>query len=714
MKSKKASLHKSDGVRSVSMFSIIKQGLVLALPFIMVGSLILILRNFPVEAYQQALNAAWNGKLEELLVQIYNATLGILSFVLLATISYSYAKAKAKDKERSIVYPILAICCYLTFIKWGETPSLTTLFGPECIFTAIVISLGSSSLFRLVSSKGKNVFKQYSPGSDTDFNMITGVILPVIIVIAIFAVLRIVLIAAFGDVDIQRFGSDLIERIFKNFGANIGSAVLLVLTIQILWFLGMHGSNMVDEAVYNIFQSGMQTNQDLMAAGAAPTEIFTKTFLDSFVFMGGCGTAICLVIAILVVSRTKHNRKLAKFGFLPVLFNINEFIIYGLPVVFNVYLLVPFLLTPVVLTLVSGLAVMSGLVPISTNTVDWTSPALLSGYAATGSFAGSVLQAVNIAIGVLIYIPFIKRMERKQSETLKQDVKELTKMVMNDEETGKVGLLLEDKGALAPVARMLVLDLRYALEHGELEMFYQPQVCYDGTVYGIEALLRWNYPGVGYLYPPLIIQLAQEDNLLDELDLWIFEQTCKVAQTIAQKYQSAMEVSVNMLPMQLEKDVFFEKIKAIYKNYDLKNIRFAIEITEKMALNMAQSMLDRLDELGELGIGIIMDDFGMGHSSMVYLQNNKICAIKLDKQLTQHLSHNERAHKIVYSVNKLSKKLGVRILAEYVETAEQKEKLYELGCTIYQGYLYSKAVSFEELERFFKKYNMCTKENKEE
>ena len=110
-------------------------------------------------------------------------------------------------------------------------------------------------------------------------------------------------------------------------------------------------------------------NQALEAAGQTPTEIYTKSFLDTFVMMGGCGTCLCLVIAVLVAGRQPSNRRLAKLAAAPVLFNINELMVFGLPLVLNPTLLIPFLLVPLMATCTSSLAVVLGLVPVTTHAV---------------------------------------------------------------------------------------------------------------------------------------------------------------------------------------------------------------------------------------------------------------------------------------------------------------------------------------------------------
>ncbi|MGI6152567.1 MAG: PTS sugar transporter subunit IIC/EAL domain-containing protein [Christensenellaceae bacterium] len=679
-------------------FSILKKGLAAAIPFIMTGSIVLILNSFPLEAYQTWLEGAWDGHLRELFLTIYDGSLGILSLVLLLSMGYYYGRYK--DQRRLGIYPILAVCSYVAFVGWQADEGPAVIFGHSWIFIAICVALLSGVFFRFLATRGRRLFKQYSAGADADFNVIIDCVVPAAIVIATFGAAHMLLTLALGDVSLNEAASLLFEALFANLGANLGSALLFVTFVDGLWFMGLHGSNMLDQVAFGTFESGMEINQVLVAAGEAPTEIFTKTFLDSFVMMGGCGTVLCLVIAVLIGAKMKNNRKLVKLGALPAIFNINEMILFGLPVIFNRYLLIPFILVPVVLTLTSGLATMAGWVPIAVNTVGWTTPPIFSGYVATGSYAGSILQAVNIAIGVLLYLPFIRMSERHQMKSLKKNIAGLTRLLMEHEEYGNTRSLINDSGPHASIARSLALDLRNAIANDELEMFYQVQVRYDNTIYGAEALLRWNHPTGGYIYPPLIIRLAQEDGFLDELDNWIFDQVCKDAQALGKKYEQPMEISVNMLPSQLENPDFYDNIKQIYEKYSYGNVKLALEMTEQVALVVTPMMQQTLDKIEALGMDLIMDDFGMGHSSMTYMQAHDLAAIKLDGKLVSDILKNQRSSDIVSSISSLTAKMGVKLFAEYVETEEQKERLAELGCFIYQGYLFSKPLPFEEFVEY--------------
>lgn len=695
---KKWTRHGAFGLEDSILLSSLRQGVVLAIPFLMAGSIALVLNSFPVAEYQAFLDTFLGGGVRELLILIDNSTLNVLSMLLLITISYNYGRNR--DRDRAVLYPLVALCSYVACVYKGEGTSPLEIFSPPWLFTVIVVSLGSSVLFRCLVKIKPLRNRQYTEGADVLFNRAITVIWPAVLVVTLFAAVNVLLSHLLGTTALHNVASDLFRKLFSSVGRNFGGALLFVLSIHVLWFFGIHGSNVLDGVARQFFESGITVNQRLVEQGSAPTEIYSKTFLDTFVLMGGCGTTLCLVIAMLLVCRSKSNRRLARIGAFPVFFNVSELMVFGLPVVLNPVMLLPFLLTPLVLTGISGLACAVGLVPVVVNPVEWTTPALISGYVATGSIAGSVLQLVNIAVGVFLYLPFVRLAEKRQSRLVDANIHALTDLIREGEENGVLPSLLTLGGRLGTTAKMLASDLRHAARHGGLELYYQPQMQGDGIPFGGEALLRWKHPSAGFLYPPLIIALAREDHFLDELGLLLIEQTCRDIGRLEASCPSPLHISINITPDQLNHPSFTAEVRKLVNQYRIPAGRLGFEITEQVALSSSPAIHQRLTELREAGIPLIMDDFGMGHGSMAYLQNAEFALVKLDGSLVRPILTNERSENIVRSIQILADSLGFRLLAEYVETPEQRDRLAQLGCTLYQGYLYSPAIPLDEFVAF--------------
>lgn len=678
----------------------IKQGLTLAIPFLIMGSFALLIKSFPIDSYQKFLLHLLDGNVLLLLEIIYNITLGSLAFILMITISMSYARLMGDQEE--IFYPLTAITSYIGFCGSIYYDS-EYIFGAEWVFTAMCITLFSCWMLHIGILHVKKLEKIHTIGADYIFNISMQNLGPVIVIILFFIFFGMLLRTQNGDINITNFGSYVFLQIFAHLGNGLTSALLYVFCSHFLWFFGIHGTNTLEAVARRLFEQGVLMNQQLISLGKVPTQIFSKTFLDVFVFIGGCGSAVCLILALFIMAKKNHNKKLVKIAGVSVLFNISEVLIFGFPVIFNLVMLIPFILTPLVLTLISSAAMYLGLVPMVSHSVEWTVPFIISGYKATGSVAGSILQIINVAVGILIYIPFVKISEEKQSQEFQEEVKRMEKDMVKGEEIGVIPEFLSNAYDLRFSAHTLTLDLKNAMQRGDVTLYYQVQKRADGTLYGVEALLRWKHPVVGYLSPPLLINLANEGHFLDQLGYYIIEMACRDAEQIHAWYNQPMHISVNISPKQLEREDFVEQVLSIIEKYSLGNKKIILEITERVVLNTSEVQNEKLARFRESGLGISLDDFGMGHGSMTYLQNNCFDEVKLDGSLVRQLVGNVRSQEIVAGIIKMAKSLNFHVVAEYVETEEQVELLLALGCHIYQGYYYGKPQKLEEFKRTFLK-----------
>lgn len=672
----------------------IKQGMILAIPAIMTGSVALVILNLPIKIYQEYIASLFNGEILNILTFINDSTLGIISLIILLTISYSYGKIYGS--KYTVLVPIVAMCSFLVFSHGSEIDSYVEIFKTKWLFTAIIVSITSSMLFVKLTESFITSVKFHTEGADADFNMVVSAIIPFIIVVFLFSILRVIVINLIGSSNFQDIFYNLFSNIFKHMGRNLMSALLFIFLMHFMWFFGIHGSNVLDTVAKNLFENSMAININLVNNNQLPTEIFTKTFFDTMVLFGGCGALLCLVIAIFLSEKRINVRKLAKIASIPALFNINEMLVFGIPIVFNYIMFIPFIITPLILTITSYVAMSTGIVPCTISNVEWTVPIFLSGYMATDSIRGSLLQLFNLCVGVMIYIPFIKMSQNRYIHMFKNNIENLTNLVKKCELTGEQPNILNHSGKIGSISKMLASDLKFAMKKEEIELFYQPQVNYDGVIVGAEGLLRWRHSIGGFIYPPLVILLAKEEGFLDELGEYIINKACIDLKKSENLLVNPIKFSVNISPDQLNDPNLPEQIKNIIENNNINPNMLGIEITEQVALSGSQIIIDRINKIHDLGIKIIMDDFGMGHSSLVYLQNNNFDIVKLDGSLVKEILTNKRSSEIIISIVNLSKNLDFDIIVEYVENLSQRDKLYGLGCEIYQGYYYSKAIPFEE------------------
>lgn len=676
----------------------VRQGLTIAIPVLILGSFALLFRNFPSDSYQTFLVSWMDGMLSTLLDTIYNISLNSLALVLSITISLSYGMLSEPD--RFLIYPLVAVCSFLAFCG-GISGQNDYIFNAEWVFTAMCITLLSCSLFRRILLFCSRFEKLHTIGAEYLFNLSIQSLLPVSAVISVFTLSGYLLRMAWGSNNITNFGSFLFLRMFGGLSGNIIGILLYVVITHLLWFMGIHGTNTLDAVSKRLFEQNVEINSALILAGKIPTEIYSKTFLDTFVFLGGCGTALSFVLALCLASKKSHNRKMSLVAFPSALFNISEIAVFGFPIIFNFTMLIPFVLTPVVLTLISALATGIGLVPVVTHSVEWTVPVLLSGYKATGSVAGSILQLVNIMIGTLIYIPFIKRSEQNETEKFKQAIHQMEQDMATGEKTGMIPRYLHHSYTCYHYAKTLSMDLQNAIKRGQIELFYQAQISDREKLHGMEALLRWNHPVAGYISPPLIISLAYESGTLNELTWYLLNKACTDARNLEKKIKDDVFLSFNISPKQIHGNDFFHDVLLTIQSYNLTNIHFVLEITERAALEISDYLRKQIEPLQNNGIGFSLDDFGMGHNSILQLQSDIFNEVKLDGQLVSQLLSNERSQEIISGLIQMSKKLGCRVVAEYVETKEHRDVLLKLGCTIFQGYYYSRPLALPEFTEAF-------------
>ena len=672
----------------------IRDGMLMAVPAIMIGSIALVLLSLPVAGYQSFLKGLLGGAVVKLLTVIQESTLGLISLILLLTISFSYERQRTQSPGLA---PIVSLCAYIAFVHDGALSF--DIFQSNWLFYALVTALLASWSFVALRSLF-SAWRSYADGSDALFNSVIAAVFPGAAVVAGFALLNALLSALLGGVSLQHFLGHALHAGFSRLGRAPLSGFLFILFLHGMWFFGIHGGNVLDSVAKDIFGSGLTINVQLLAQGLPPTEIFSKAFFDTFVLFGGCGALLCLVVALLIGERRRNLRSLTKVAAVPVLFNINELIMFGLPVVWNPLYFVPFLITPLALTLTSYLATLTGLVPPVAHAVEWTTPILLSGYVATGSLAGSALQLFNLALGALIYLPFVRLDQRRHRRAMEQQLGALTQLVQDSEATGQPPRLLARQDRLGSLAKMLASELRHALHRGELALYYQPQMNDRGQIVGLEALLRWRRHGGAPLYPPLVIALAEESNQLRALGDFVAERALADLDRLQRACGRQFGLSLNLTARQLDDPHTTEHIGQLMERYQLAPLALGLELTEQAALSVSSGAMERLLALRQRGARIIMDDFGMGHSSMMHLQQESFDAVKLDGSLVRDLLVNERSSQIIASIVQLSQTLGFRVVAEYVETAPQRDRLLELGCRYYQGYLFSPALPPEALIPF--------------
>jgi len=239
-------------------------------------------------------------------------------------------------------------------------------------------------------------------------------------------------------------------------------------------------------------------------------------------------------------------------------------------------------------------------------------------------------------------------------------------------------------------------ELRKTLTTDDIKVCYQPQVdTITEKLVGFEALIRWEHPEKGLIYPGDFIPIAEETGLILELGRYVLDQACADVRRWRDGGMKHLRVSINFSGMQLDQDCFIDEIRDALQKHKLPGSSLEVEITENVIMNGMSSVVRKLRELTKMGIKIAIDDFGTGYSSLSYLQQFPISTLKIDKSFISSIDVNESATSIVDAIVAMAKGLKLNLIAEGVETDLQLKYLKQLGCESIQGYLFGKAEGAE-------------------
>lgn len=268
-------------------------------------------------------------------------------------------------------------------------------------------------------------------------------------------------------------------------------------------------------------------------------------------------------------------------------------------------------------------------------------------------------------------------------------------------ENGKNQWCIFEKSISVEIKRRTEMErnLRNALHQNELSLVYQPQIdCANRQLKGAEALIRWNSPIYGHVSPMEFIPIAEETGLIIPIGNWVFEEATRQCKKWNDQYRLNLPVSVNVSAIQLKDKGFLPTVLKILDDNKLPTNFLSIEITESMLMENYIKASDILEMLRNSGIGIALDDFGKGYSSLNCLKSLPLDALKIDKSFINNMKNGNREHSIVGSIINLAHVLDLEVIAEGVETSAQLECLTESRCNTIQGYFFSKPLTGEAFE----------------
>lgn len=392
----------------------IRDGVISSLPFIIIGSLFLIIAFPPVP--KDSAIALWASEnLVNILIP-YRLTMFIMSLYIAFGIGYNLAKSYNLDPLSGAQIAVAALL--LTIIPQniddlGQVLPMKNL-GGHGLFVAMLVSILSVEIMRFCKNKKITIKmpEQVPPSVARSFEAL----IPVGLVVAIMSLITVVL-----GIDLHTVIDKVVAPIITA-GDSLAGVLIPVFMITFFWSFGIHGVSVVGTVARPLWEIYLVKNADAVAAGSDSfPHVAPETFYQWFIWIGGSGATLGLVLAMLFFSKSKYLKTLSRTCIVPGIFNINEPVVFGVPIVLNPILIIPFVITPLVTATLSYFATVAGFVTPTYVMVPWTLPAPIGAYLSTGGdWRAIVLVLINISISFFIYLPFFKMYDRKMAEAEKE------------------------------------------------------------------------------------------------------------------------------------------------------------------------------------------------------------------------------------------------------------------------------------------------------
>lgn len=393
----------------------LKNAFIALIPFLIVGSFFLLLTNFPISGYNEFMTSLLGkGTLDKLNYGI-NASYGLMTLLVIIT----FSKELVEKLNLSQSAAILPVAIFFLMLPGSITTESGTLvdgayalldFSSESMFLGIIVTLVTIKMIEFLEHRAFTIKMPDSvpPEIARSFKSLV----PILVVLLFWIIVKVLFEHThFGTPG--KFINVVLQQPLLYLGNSIFSQLIAEMMISLFWFFGIHGDSIVSSVMGPIWQTLSAQNLAQTQEGLTATNIITQQFRDVYLIAGGTGFTGALLISIFMVAKSTRLKQLSKLAAPAAIFNINEPVIFGLPIVLNPLMLIPFLLTPMVLCTITYVVIALGWVPPTSGvSIPWTTPIFVSGFLTTG-ISGVILQAVNLAIATAIYLPFVKILDKQ-------------------------------------------------------------------------------------------------------------------------------------------------------------------------------------------------------------------------------------------------------------------------------------------------------------
>ncbi|MDX2481405.1 MAG: EAL domain-containing protein [Desulfuromusa sp.] len=271
-----------------------------------------------------------------------------------------------------------------------------------------------------------------------------------------------------------------------------------------------------------------------------------------------------------------------------------------------------------------------------------------------------------------------------------------------DDGRDTIRFFLPSMQAAADIRLAVEKELRYALERGELKLYFQPQVDGKGKIFGAETLARWEHPEKGFISPATFIPIAEATGLILPIGEWVLRTACEHLKAWSDKGLAVYHLAVNVSPRQFRQPDFVSQVQSILDQTGADPTLLGLELTEGMVIDNILDTIEKMEALKNLGIEISIDDFGTGYSSLAYLKKMPLNTLKIDQSFVRDIEVDVNNAAIVETIISMATHLNLKVIAEGVETRLELDFMEKKGCRLYQGYLFSKPVPSEQFIELLK------------
>ncbi len=391
---------------------VLRDSFMLAFPLTMFGSIIVVINNLPF------FNDDTKGMLSNLLGNGQNATMSIMT--VFVTFGIGYYLSQSYDVE-GIFGGAVAFSSFLILTPFfmstesGETVSgVLSLdrLGAKGMFLGMIAAFAAAEIYCRVTKRGWQI--RMPDGVPPAVTKSFAAMIPAILTLTVFLVINAIMVGAF-NANLHDVIYDVIQKPLTGLGSSLPATLVSIFFIQFLWFFGLHGQIIVNSVMDPIWNTLMLDNLEAYKAGESLPHIVTKPFMETFtVGLGGSGMTLAVVIILAFLMKKKQYTDIGRLALGPGIFNVNEPVIFGLPIVLNATILIPWVLAPIVVTTLNYLVMAAGIVPAPTGvSVPWTVPIIASGVLATNSWLGGLLQVIDFLIVEMIWLPFLRALDKQ-------------------------------------------------------------------------------------------------------------------------------------------------------------------------------------------------------------------------------------------------------------------------------------------------------------